>query len=180
MKKTTQFKILSIFLIAISFYFSVNAFASTKAPELTVSEWINSDPGPLNSMKGKVVVIDFFQMWCPGCNNFSIPLMFKLEEKYKARKDVVFLSMHTVFEGHAYQTPDDLKEYVEEKGIKHPVGIDDYASESDDVPITMRRYRTGGTPCIAIIGKKGNLRFKKLGGFNQDVAEKYIDILLSE
>ena len=153
--------------------------AGNKAPELVVSEWINKDPGTLTSMKGKVVVIDFFQMWCPGCNNFSGPLMFQLEEKYKKRDDIVFISMHTVFEGHSYQTPADLKEYVIEKGIKHSVGIDAY-DDGQYTPVTMKKYRTGGTPCITIIDKNGYIRFKKLGGFNPDSAFKVVDQLLGE
>ena len=176
-------KNIRLFLIAISSILTIFAlshsevFAAIKAPELVVSEWVNKDPGSLKNMRGKVVVIDFFQMWCPGCSSFSIPLMFHLEDKYKDREDIIFLSVHTVFEGHAYQTADDLKEFIEENGIKHPVGIDDYL-EDYTTPITMRRYQTGGTPCITIIDKDGYIRFKKLGGFNKVVAERLIDQLL--
>lgn len=171
--------ILMIFasVLVISRFSSSETFAAIKAPELVVSEWVNGNPGSLKNMRDKVVVIDFFQMWCPGCSSFSIPLMFHLEDKYKERDDIVFLSIHTVFEGHAYQTPDDLKEFVLGKGIKHPVGIDDY-QEDNTTPITMRRYQTGGTPCITIIDKSGYLRFKKLGGFDKVVAERLIDQLL--
>ena len=165
-------------LTILSLFYS-EVFAAIKAPELVVSEWVNKDPGSLKNMQGKVVVIDFFQMWCPGCSSFAIPLMFHLEDKYKERDDIVFLSVHTVFEGHAYQTPDDLKEFIEENGIKHPVGIDDY-QEDYTTPITMRRYQTGGTPCITIIDKGGYIRFKKLGGFNKVVAERLIEQLLAQ
>lgn len=169
-----------IVIIAIQFsFFSQISLASPKAPEPVISQWINQDPGTLMNMRGKVIVIDFFQMWCPGCNNFSVPLMFQLEEKYKQRNDIVFLSIHTVFEGHSYQTPDDLKHYVEEKGITHPVGIDEYGHDSY-VPITMKKYRTGGTPCITIIDKKGYIRLQKLGGFRPNIAVKLIDQLLEE
>jgi hypothetical protein len=44
----------------------------------------------------------------------------------------------------------------------------------------MIRYRTRGTPEVAIIGKKGNIRFQHFGGFNPAVAEKLIDALLEE
>lgn len=173
-----------LYLLVFVFLFNVffinhEAQASMRAPELSVSEWVNGDPGPLRKMSGKVVVIDFFQMWCPGCSSFAIPLMFHLEKRYEGRNDIIFLSMHTVFEGFAYQTPDDLKEFVDEKGIKHPVGIDDYREEYT-TPITMQKYRTGGTPCITIIDKNGYIRFKKLGGFAVSAAENLIDKLLAE
>lgn len=178
MKYLRSVLIVTTILFAIFLSLDNEIFAAMKAPELNVSEWVNSNPGPLRKMEGKVVVIDFFQMWCPGCSSFAIPLMFNLEEKYKNR-NIVFLSMHTVFEGHAYQTPDDLKEFIEEKGIKHPVGVDKYM-EDNTTPITMQQYRTGGTPCITIIDKNGYIRLKKLGGFEPAIAEKLIDRLLAE
>lgn len=166
-----------IFLISILFVKCV--YAGTKAPELYVSEWINRDPGMLRDMRGKVVVIDFFQMRCQGCNSFSIPLITYWEERYKGQNDIIFLSIHTVFEGHQYQTPDALKDFVKRKGITHPVGIDAYGAGSS-LPITMRKYGTGGTPCISIIDKNGNIRFQKLGGFNPEPVERLIDQLLME
>tara|TARA_B100000315_G_scaffold246047_1_gene272873 strand:- start:2344 stop:2538 length:195 start_codon:yes stop_codon:yes gene_type:complete len=33
------------------------------APEWSVSEWINSGALQLSDLRGKVVVIDFFQLW---------------------------------------------------------------------------------------------------------------------
>lgn len=42
-----------------------------RAPAWDISEWINQDAGNVDALRGKVVVIDFFQLWCPGCNQFS-------------------------------------------------------------------------------------------------------------
>ena len=175
---------MSFIIIAVLTFASINLYtqcghAAVKAPELYVSEWINKDPGMLRDMTGKVVIIEFFQMWCPGCNNFSIPLIAQLEAKYGKHNEIRVLSVHTVFEGHNYQTPDALKDFVKEKGIRHPVGIDAYEAGSP-VPITMRKYGTGGTPCITIIDKKGIIRFQRLGGFDPGPVEKLIDQLLRE
>ncbi len=147
------------------------------APEWVISEWINSNPLTLRELRGKVVVIDFFQLWCPGCNNFSIPLMFKWEKKFKDYPDIRFISIHTVFEGHDYQSPKRLKAFVKEKGINHPVGIDSYVSDRR-LPETMIRYQTRGTPEMAVIDKNGILRFKRFGGFDTKEAESLIKSLL--
>ena len=40
-----------------------------------IANWLNGDGGNVDTLKGKVVIIDFFQLWCPGCNSFSGPLM---------------------------------------------------------------------------------------------------------
>ena len=152
-----------------------------KAPGWKIQEWINSDPGRLQSHKGKVVLIDFFQLWCPGCNDFSIPLFEEWEEKFGTRDDVLIVSIHTVFEGHDVQNPRRLRQFVHERGIKHPVGIDAYdPKDPKGTPITMHRFETGGTPHVAIVDKHGKLRFSHFGQFRPDVVESFIDRLLKE
>ncbi len=123
------------------------------------------------------MVIDFFQLWCPGCNRFSIPIMEKWEQKYSNRKDIQLFGIHTVFEGHSYQTPEKLRQYIKEKNITYPVGVDDYVS-SQRTPETMIRYRTRGTPEIVIIDKRARIRFQHFGGFDPIIVEKLINTLL--
>ena len=80
-----------------------------QATEWVISEWINTPGFTLEDLRGKVVVIDFFQLWCPGCNNFSIPLMAKWEQKYRGHTDIQLIGIHIVFEGHSYQTPEKIR-----------------------------------------------------------------------
>ncbi len=149
------------------------------APEWVISEWINSDGFALKELRGKVVIIDFFQLWCSGCNKFSGPLMKQWKQKYGKRQDIQFVGIHTVFEGHSQQNPKRLRQYVKEKNITYPVGIDDYVS-SQRMPETMIRYHTRGTPEMVIIDKKGKTRFQHFGHFSSNVVEKLIDTLLDE
>ena len=172
-------------LLAFSLVFSLTSAQATprKAPDWEISEWING-PGPtLDELRGKVVVIDFFQLWCPGCKSFSIPLMEHWEKtvftKEVAEGRLVFVSIHTVFEGHAYQTPKRLRRFVKEKGITHPVGVARHLADRR-VPETMARYKTMGTPEMAIIGKQGNIRFQRFGFFEPAQGERLIRTLLEE
>ena len=109
-----------------------------------------------------------------------MPLFNRWHERYGQRDDVLVVSIHTVFEGHDYQSPERLREFVETWGIEHPVGIDTYAAEGGEVPETMRRYRTGGTPHVVIVDKWGRQRFRHLGGFDEQAVEAFIDELLDE
>ncbi|MCR4289971.1 MAG: TlpA family protein disulfide reductase [Candidatus Scalindua sp.] len=171
----------SLLLLGV-FLLSIRAEAEPSeniAPEWVISEWINSEGFTLSDMRGKVVIIDFFQLWCPGCNKFSVPLMEKWEQQYGGRKDIQLVGIHTVFEGHSQQTPKRLRQYVKEKNITYPVGVDDQVA-NQRLPETMIRYHTRGTPEMAIIDKKGNIRFQHFGRFNPGVAEKFIDTLLKE
>jgi thiol-disulfide isomerase/thioredoxin len=150
-----------------------------KAPALVISEWLNGNGVTLESLEGKVVILEFFQMWCPGCNQFSIPLMEEWKEKYKNEDDIFFLSVHTVFEGHDVQSPAKLKIFLKEKNIDHLIGIDAHF-DANRVPETMKIYRTGGTPAMAILDKNGVIRFKYFGGFRKAPVESLIDYLLVE
>ncbi len=151
-----------------------------KAPEWDVSEWINGSGTTLRDLRGKVVIVEFFQLWCPGCNDFSIPLMKTWQETFAdefGAGRLFMLSIHTVFEGHGFQDPKRLKVFVREKGIHHLVGIDRHEKGSE-IPETMKRYGTRGTPEIAIIDQAGNIRFQRFGRFEPRVVEEFIRKLL--
>ncbi len=153
-----------------------------KAPDWTIEEWVVGPPTSLEKLRGKVIVIDFFQLWCPGCNSFSIPLMEHWEKKYakqKAAGKIAFVSIHTVFEGHSYQNNKKLREFVKKKNMHHPVGVD-ARKEGARIPITMDRYNTYGTPEMAVIDKNGYIRFQKFGGFKPHPVEKLIEALIAE
>lgn len=155
---------------------------AVKAPEWEVSEWLNGEGRSVASLLGKVVVVEFFQLWCPGCNRFSIPLMKKWEERFAGeieRGELVLVSIHTVFEGHDHQNPRRLRRFLEEKGITHLVGVD-RLEDDDPIPMTMKRYHNRGTPEMAFIDKQGNLRFKQFGSFDEARAEALLRRLLAE
>lgn len=152
------------------------------APEWDVSEWLNGDAVTLADLKGKVVLVEFFQLWCPGCNRFSIPLIKHWEKVFAeditaGRLKVV--SIHTVFEGHGFQTPTRLKDFLKEKEIKHLVGVDRQIV-GEWLPETMRIYGTRGTPEMAFIDKKGVVRFQQFGGFDVDKAQNLLAKLVAE
>ena len=41
--------------------------------DFDVTEWFNSDPLTVEDLHGRVVLVEFFQMLCPGCVNHSSP-----------------------------------------------------------------------------------------------------------
>ena len=153
------------------------------APDWEIAEWINSDPVQLSDLRGQVVVIDFFQLWCPGCKSFSIPLTLKWEKEFAeeiANDKMKIVSIHTVFEGHQHQTVERLKKFVAERGFGHPVGHDLHDNSiSERLPITMIKYATRGTPEIAIVDKEGRIAFQKIGFFDPEEKAALIRRLLA-
>lgn len=158
------------------------ALQGQKAPEWDISEWINGKGVTLSELKGKVVVMEFFQLWCPGCNRFSIPLMKQWQNTFAeeiASGELVMLSIHTVFEGHWFQGPSQLKAFLKDNGIHHLVGIDRHLDDRD-TPETMRRYATRGTPEMAFIDRRGIIRMQHFGRFKPQAGEQLIRRMLNE
>ena len=149
------------------------------APDWDIAQWINADPGNVDTNRNRVIVIDFFQMWCPGCNAFTGPLMQQWQQRFSdeiASGDLLLLKIHTVFEGHDVQTAQRLKQYLLEKDVTMPVGVDRHID--DYLPETKKRYQTRGTPEIVMIDRKGMIRFQQFGWFDPDAAEMYLESLL--
>lgn len=161
---------------------TASAAAGKPAPEWDLSGWLNGDGGSIAGNKGKVIVIDFFQLWCPGCNKFSGPLMKHWQQVFAddiKSGHLQMVKIHTVFEGHKYQNNDRLKAYIKEKQIALPVGLDRH-KEGSHLPETMLRYNTRGTPETAVIDKNGVIRFQEFGFFEYEKVQTMIRELLNE
>jgi peroxiredoxin len=133
------------------------------AHELQVSEWLNTtDALTLEKLRGKVVLIEAFQMLCPGCVSHALPQAKRVAELF-AEQDVAVIGLHTVFEHHAAQgTRAALAAFLHEYRITFPVAID---QPSDDgfLPKTMAAYQMQGTPTQILIDRSGKLRKNKFG-----------------
>lgn len=180
MNKAKGYALIVILLTAISV--EAAPVAAKKAPSWDIETWFNGSAVTLEELKGKVIVVEFFQLWCPGCNSFSIPLMKRWSSIYTKpiqEGKLQLISIHTVFEGHSYQNNQRLKAFLKEKKISHLVGVDMHRDSSGS-PETMQKYRTGGTPAMAVIDKDGYIRFQKFGRFDTDKVESYVWTLLKE
>lgn len=137
------------------------AASAYPAPPLTVSEWFNTpEPITLEGLRGQVVVIEAFQMLCPGCVAHGLPLVKKVASAF--RDDLVVLGLHTVFEHHDAMKPVSLKAFLHEYGIRFPVGVDAYEGSSR-MPVTMTRYGLQGTPSLLVVDRAGGLRIDAFG-----------------
>ena len=63
-------------------------------PDWSVEQWFNTDtPISLTDLRGKIVVIEAFQMLCPGCVTHGLPLARQLLQGLLILSD---LTPHTV------------------------------------------------------------------------------------
>jgi hypothetical protein len=134
------------------------------APPLITSEWINTDrPLDIPDFRGRVLVIEAFQMLCPGCVAHGLPQAQKVARAFAADQ-VAVIGLHTVFEHHEAQgTRAALSAFAHEYRLDFPIGID---RQDGRLPATMTAYQMQGTPTLVIIDRQGRLRFQRFGAID--------------
>lgn len=79
-----------------------------KAPNLSVSKWVQGLPTNIDKEKDNVVLVEVFQVNCPGCFLYGIPQAIEIYNKY--RKDgVTVLGIATAFEDFDKNTVENLE-----------------------------------------------------------------------
>lgn len=135
--------------------------AAHDAPELDVAEWVNSDPLTLADLRGRVVLVEAFQMLCPACVTHGLPQAQRVQERFRP-EDVTVIGLHSVFEHHEAMTPVALRAFLAEFRYRFPVAVDRPA-ERGSIPSTMRRYDLQGTPSQILIDRRGRIRSQTFG-----------------
>ncbi len=80
----------------------------SKAPNLGISKWVQGLPTNIDKEKDNVVLVEVFQVNCPGCFLYGIPQAIGIYNKY--RKDgVTVLGVSTAFEDFDKNTIDNLE-----------------------------------------------------------------------
>lgn len=131
-------------------------------PEWQASTWFNTDAAPtLASLRGKVVVIEAFQMLCPGCVSHGLPQAQRVRAAFAPGR-VAVIGLHSVFEHHAAMTPVALAAFLHEYRVDFPVAVD--AHDGDDPrPATFRAWQLAGTPSLLVLDAEGRLRLRAFG-----------------
>jgi thiol-disulfide isomerase/thioredoxin len=82
-----------------------------KAPNLQVSTWVQGKPTNIDKEKGNVVLVEVFQVNCPGCFIYGIPEAIDIYKKYND-KGLTVLGMATAFEDYDKNTVENLQKLV--------------------------------------------------------------------
>ncbi len=135
---------------------------SDLAPPILAAEWLNTpEPLMLEGLRGRIVVIECFQMLCPSCVTHGLPQAQRIAQIFRP-EDVVVLGLHCVFEHHAAMTPVSLRAFLHEYRIRFPVAVD-MAGENGPLPQTMAAYALEGTPTLILVDREGKLRARHFG-----------------
>lgn len=140
------------------------------APEFAPGTWINSDPLTLESLRGRVVLIDFWTFGCYNCRN-TLPFVKRWHERYND-KGLTIIGVHSP-EFDAEKKIENLRREVASLGIRYPVVTDnDYK--------TWRAYEVEAWPTAFLLDKSGHVRWAHVGEGAYDEAESMIQKLLAE
>ena len=90
----------------------MSAVIGQKAPNLGISEWVQGAPTNLDQEKDKIVLVEVFQVNCPGCFMHAIPEAINIYNKYKDEGVRVF-GIATAFEDFDKNTLENLKMLAE-------------------------------------------------------------------
>ena len=140
-----------------------------KAPEISgIDAWINTPPLTINSLKGKVVLIDFWTYSCINCVR-TLPYLKDWYNKYHD-KGLVIIGVHTP-EFDFEKNLDNVKSAVKRDGILYPVALDNQF-------VTWRNYNNHYWPAHYLINKQGEVVYQHNGEGSYDIMENNIRFLL--
>ena len=115
-------------LLCLMFCGASVAGTPSRLPEFThsaSSEWINSSPLKASSLRGSVVLIEFWAFDCSNCRA-TLPWLESAHAEYGMR-GLKIVSVHTPELQQEY-VPANVRKVVKELGIEYPVMIDaDYS-----------------------------------------------------
>lgn len=122
-----------------------------KAPEfIGIASWIHSDPLTMESLRGKVVLVDFWTYSCINCIRTQ-PYLNTWYEKYE-KDGLVIIGVHApefAFE----KIERNVREASRKAGIKYPIALDnDFA--------TWNAYANRYWPAKYLIDQNGTIVYK--------------------
>ena len=116
------------------------------------------------SLKGKVVVLDFFQTWCPDCQKSAVELE-KLYKKYKDQGLIVVGISHDR-EKSAVVAP-----YVKQYNLTYPVLLGDISVALNYIPGMSPQTPKFNIPYLVLIDREGNIAGRFQQGHEKEATD---------
>lgn len=174
-KPATAFAILAAGALSFGMTFAGRAQAQeagdlhVKAPDLPRAvKWLNSPPLSMEQLRGKVVLVDFWEYTCVNCIR-TLPYLKAWQQKYKD-KGLVIIGVHTP-EFQFAKAEANVTRAAKEFGLTYPLMVD-----SDQ--LVWRAYGNQYWPAKYLIDTQGFVRYVHFGEGSYDLTESKIQQLL--
>jgi len=129
---------------------TIGAYAGSIAPNFSVQS-LSGGEQSLESLKGKVVLVNFWATWCVPCRE-EMPA---IQSAYDAHKDEGFVVMGI----DERESADEVTRYMHELDLHFPLYLDADGKVG-------RQYRVFGLPTSVLVGRDGVIREVVIGGMN--------------
>lgn len=129
-----------------------------------ITETISGKKITLSEQKGKVVLLQFWASWCPGCRA-EMPNVKKCYEEFKGKGfEVIGISLDN--------NKENMMKYLEEVGIKWEISFSGKGWDDD----IAKLYGVNSIPSLWLVDRKGILRYFDIRG---EELKKAIEELVS-
>lgn len=106
------------------------------------------------TLKGKVVILDFFGTWCKPCIG-ELKELDKIQMAFKDDKDVVF---YVIDADYGNDSPEKFKAFIDKHNYKFK-----FAYDYDSKIFKLFKLQKLGIPVTLIIDKEQNIRLQHVG-----------------
>lgn len=117
-------------------------------------KWLNTEkPITMDSLRGHVVILDFWTYCCINCMHM-LPVLAKLEEKY-GKKPFVIIGVHSAkFDNE--KDPRNIREAINRYEVRHPVIVDEKMH-------LWKSYGVNAWPTLIFINPEGKIVYRIAG-----------------
>lgn len=103
-----KYAILTTLCLHILTFFAMNNHTLS---DITVDAWVQGGPLTLSDLIGSVVLVEVFQVNCPGCFIYSLPHAVDLHQRYH-QQGLAVIGLATAFEDYDKNTLENLQKLV--------------------------------------------------------------------